>query len=101
MPGLNELLKARERLQEKIDSVRKKEKGAAISKIKDLMATFGITVDDLKSPLARGKGAKGTVKPKYYNPGDKSQTWSGRGIAPAWAAPLKKRGELERYRIKE
>ena len=47
------------------------------------------------------KGGKSTLKgstvaPKYQNPEDPAQTWTGRGRQPGWfAAALKKRGVTE------
>ena len=46
-----------------------------------------------------GKGRRGAsirgrvIAPKYRNPGNPSETWSGRGLKPRWmTALLKKRG---------
>jgi DNA-binding protein H-NS len=36
------------------------------------------------------------VAPKYRNPDDRSQTWSGRGRQPRWFAAALKRGKTER-----
>lgn len=66
-------------------------------KIDALLRTNGLTLNDVyptrtrKAPVR--KGLKGTVLPKYQNPADPSQTWSGRGRQPAWfASALKRRG---------
>jgi DNA-binding protein H-NS len=42
-----------------------------------------------------GQGAKlrGKVAPKYRNPGNPSETWSGRGLSPRWMAALIKTGK--------
>ncbi len=54
-----------------------------ILQIKALADSIGITVSIIeginKSPR---KGKK--VAPKYRNPDDNSQTWSGRGVTPKW-----------------
>lgn len=40
------------------------------------------------------KGRKlGKVAPKYRNPGNPSETWSGRGKHPRWMAALVKKGK--------
>ncbi len=39
------------------------------------------------------KGVK--LPPKYKNPADPNQTWTGRGVDPAWVAKLRELGQLE------
>lgn len=64
-------------------------------KIDALLSGAGLTLADVY-PTRGGRGAKAgkrTVAPKYRNPEDPSQTWTGRGKRPLWfAAALKKRG---------
>lgn len=64
-----------ELLREKSDSAR--EKIAALAKAE------GFTVEEL---FGAGKGHKTRrpAKPKYRNPADHEQTWSGRGKRPRW-----------------
>lgn len=45
----------------------------------------------------KAKGAK--VAPKYRNPANAEQTWTGRGIAPLWARELREAGKLEAAQI--
>lgn len=54
-----------------------------IAQIKELAASVGITVD-IKEEDGRTnrKGVK--VSPKYRNPDNPAQTWTGRGVAPKW-----------------
>ena len=44
------------------------------------------------------KGVK--LPPKYKNPADHTQTWTGRGVDPSWAAKLREAGQLETALIK-
>jgi DNA-binding protein H-NS len=68
-------------------------------KIDGLLKSAGLTLDEVY-PTRGGKKAAGkkgntgsSVAPKYRDPSDPSQTWSGRGRQPIWfAAALKKRG---------
>ncbi|QAU22634.1 H-NS histone family protein [Dyella sp. M7H15-1] len=65
-------------------------------KIDAILSTSGLTLADVY-PAHGGKGGKGgkrgAVAPKYRNPEDPSQTWTGRGKRPLWfAAALKRRG---------
>lgn len=65
-------------------------------KIDALLSSSGLTLADIY-PVHGGKGGKGgkrgAVAPKYRNPEDLSQTWTGRGKRPLWfAAAIKRRG---------
>jgi len=83
-----ELLKQREALEQAIASARQQELSEAIGKVRELVAEFGLTVQDV-FPSGRG-GAKsagtsagGKVAPKYRDSAT-GQTWTGRGKAPKW-----------------
>jgi len=73
-------------------------------KIDGLLKSAGLTLDEVY-PTRRSKGTKGSKKssvaPKYRNPANPEQTWSGRGKRPLWlAGALKKRGvALESFLI--
>ncbi|GFZ99958.1 H-NS family nucleoid-associated regulatory protein [Dyella caseinilytica] len=62
-------------------------------KIDALLSSSGLSLADVY-PTRGGKGGKrGSVAPKYRNPDDPSQTWTGRGKRPLWfAAAVKRRG---------
>ena len=62
-------------------------------KIERLLKTSNLNLADVY-PTRGGKGGKGskaTVAPKYRNPADASQTWSGRGKRPLWFAQALKK----------
>jgi DNA-binding protein H-NS len=68
-------------------------------KIDALLSNAGLALTDVypahggKSGKGGKGGKRGTVAPKYRNPEDASQTWTGRGKRPLWfAAAIKKRG---------
>jgi len=66
-------------------------------KIETLLSNNGLTLDEVypsRGKKAAGKkGGKGSVAPKYQNPSDPSQVWSGRGRQPVWfAKALRRRG---------
>jgi DNA-binding protein H-NS len=50
-----------------------------------------------KAPKAAKKGALAgkKVAPKYRNPANAEQTWTGRGVSPTWVQALKAAGTLE------
>lgn len=66
-------------------------------KIETLLSNSGLTLDDVypsRGKKAAGKkSGKGSVAPKYQNPSDPTQVWSGRGRQPVWfAKALRRRG---------
>ncbi|ASR42547.1 DNA-binding protein [Xanthomonas citri pv. mangiferaeindicae] len=82
-------------------------------KLTDLAAAEGYSVAELfgaggaGAPARAGrtgpaKGRKlGKVPPKYRNPANKAETWTGRGKQPLWlAAQIKKGKKLEEFLIK-
>lgn len=88
MPKYEDLVKQIESLQKQAEEVRKAELRAVINEIKDKMAAFGITADDLGG---RRRQSTGTVKPKYRDP-QTGTTWTGRGRAPRWVTDAEARG---------
>ena len=64
---------------------RAKELEAVIQQVRQTVAEYGLTAEDLGLVPRRGRraGAKSPVPPKYRDP-KTGATWSGRGRAPAW-----------------
>lgn len=67
---------------------------------KDIEAAFGSTkakktTKAKSAPAKRGALAGTKVAPKYRNPANPEQTWSGRGVSPAWVQALKTDGKLD------
>ena len=81
-----ELLQQREALEKAIAQARQSEIAAAVAKVRELVAEFGLTAQDVfPSRGAKSGAAKGASKvaPKYRDPAS-GQTWTGRGKAPKW-----------------
>jgi len=70
----------------------------------------GLTAADIVKALSSGKPAKAAkapkaakkgalagkkVAPKYRNPANSEQTWTGRGVSPTWVQALKSAGTLD------
>ncbi|MBU0655324.1 MAG: H-NS histone family protein [Gammaproteobacteria bacterium] len=53
--------------------------------IEDMVDEAGFTLEEVMQATA---SKKRTVAPKYQNPADNSQTWSGRGRKPGWVEEL-------------
>lgn len=73
-------------LEKALTEARRQERAGVIAKIREMMASNGLTVDDLQiksrapngSPTTRAK-----VEPKYRNVAT-GETWTGRGLQPKW-----------------
>jgi len=81
-----ELLQQREALELAISQARQNEISSAVAKVRELVAEYGLTVQDI-FPGRIGKSgalkAVSKVAPKYRD-ADTGQTWTGRGKAPKW-----------------
>lgn len=77
MFSLEELLKQREDLENKIRQVKESERSMAISEIKRLVDLHGLTAYDIFDDISI------KVSPRYVNP-ETGEKWSGRGKTPKW-----------------
>ncbi len=78
-----------------MESARKNHVKEVRAKIDGILAGAGLSIGEVY-PTRGGRSAKGpkaAVAPKYRNPDNAAQTWSGRGKRPLWFnEALKKRG---------
>jgi len=88
--SLKELKKLRSDVDRAIKSASGREIRAARAAAEKALRKFGFSLKDLTdgAPKARAKSGSGKPKaagsPKYRNPGDPKQTWTGKGRRPAW-----------------
>ena len=91
-----------EKLRADVDAALKaldaKDKKAALKAAQAAAKAHGFSLDELttgekaEKPAARARRAKSNadgrakVAPKYRNPNNPEETWSGRGRAPGWMA---------------
>ncbi len=83
---------SRKQLEKLIDDAHKALKALSVSErraakkaAEEAAAKFGFKLDELVSTAAKPKTKTGkSSPPKYANPADPSQTWSGKGRQPAW-----------------
>ncbi len=97
--SLKDLLDLELRVQKAIATAKERERMELKQKIEDLATESGFSVDEL---FTRGRGAmKGrTVAPKYVNPDNRAETWTGRGRKPKWlVAKLAKGAKVEQFAI--
>lgn len=91
------------KLQDKIDGTikdrQKQERAELKRRIRNMAKENGTTVEELFGLKQSGQRAK--AAPKYRNPDDASQTWSGRGRPPRWMqAKLDAGNKKEKFLIK-
>ena len=89
------IAKAGKELQARKEQKRKE----VLSEIKQLAASIGVLVEISESgKRSSRKGQK--VPPKYQNPANPAQQWSGRGMKPTWLRELVEQGQtLEEFEI--
>lgn len=99
--NLNRLTpKQLEQLSAQIEShknAQREQRVAALrAKIISMINAEGLALEDLFSGKAR-VAKRGKVAPKYRNPANPAETWSGRGRQPRWYAAAIKSGKSERF----
>lgn len=84
-----ELLKLKRDVEKAIRAAEQKDKRKALEAAERAAAEFGFSLSEL-SGAVKTRGSKAT--PKYRNPDNPSQTWTGRGRKPAWFLQAMARG---------
>ena len=91
MASYKQLTEQLAKVQAQMEAARGKELTATIAQIKERIAEYGITAEELgfssKRPTSRKTGG---LPPKYRDP-KTGATWSGRGRAPAWLGKKRER----------
>jgi DNA-binding protein H-NS len=102
--------KQRELLDKKEQALKSKSHEKVLAQIVTLAKQAGLTAADIAQALSSGKAAKASkapkagkkgalagkkVAPKYRNPANAEQTWTGRGVSPTWVQALKAAGTLD------
>ncbi len=91
---LKELLALEAKITAAIDEKRVSERHEMRAKLEEMARSSGFSAAELFGGR-KGKGSK--VAPKYRNPKDPSQTWTGRGRRPNWM--VEAGGNPERFLI--
>jgi len=78
-----ELLTLHARVDKALGSLAARRKLEARKAAQAVAEKHGFNLADLVD-AAPGKAGKGVNPPKYRNPADQTQTWSGKGRQPAW-----------------
>ena len=108
---LASIQKQKDAILKKEIALKEKAHAQAITQIVQIAKDSEVSVSAIVKALNAGKpakvktaksskggkktGSRGTVQPKFRNPADETQIWSGRGRLPAWCARLQEAGQLD------
>ena len=88
LKSINSQIKALEKKKAALEQAEK----AGIAQLKAVIDKYKLTRKDVLSALGGSlRGRK--VAPKYRNPANKQETWTGRGRQPKWVVALLKAGK--------
>jgi len=77
-----DLKKLQSKVTRAIASYEDRQKKKALVQVEEVAKKLGYSLAELTEQIAARKRAP--AAPKYMNPADNSQTWSGRGRRPQW-----------------
>jgi DNA-binding protein H-NS len=76
-----QLLALRSQVDRLMAEKQTSERAALRQKMAEMAETAGMSLDAL---FGKGRKGKGSVAPKYRDPKDPENTWTGRGRMPRW-----------------
>lgn len=81
--SMTELMDLEKDVKKAIATAEKRARKEAIAEIKAVALKHGLSLNEVMAE-ERVTTGKSTAAPKYANPADASQMWSGRGRRPQW-----------------
>lgn len=89
-----ELTKLRTKVERAIKTHAERERRRALEAAERAAAEHGFSLAQLTGTSAsRGRSGKSPLPPKYRNPANSEQTWSGRGRRPDWVKAALEEGK--------
>ncbi len=89
---LNDLISEAENRKKEI---RQERIVALRNKINELVKSEGYALEDVLGSRRKPRHSTGRVSPKFFNPANRSETWSGRGKRPRWFNDAIQRGKTK------
>ncbi len=89
--SLKELKELQSSVNKALNGFEDRKRKEALSKVEDAARALGFSLSELTGTAVPRK--RSPAVPKYANPADKSETWSGRGRKPRWFAAALKAGK--------
>ena len=88
-----ELLDLKGEIEIALKNAEVRERAEALKAAEKAAAEFGFSLEELSGGRKpRGAGKQTVSPPKYRNPDNPEQTWTGRGRKPQWVHDALKRG---------
>jgi len=97
--SVKELKEIIEKAEKAIETTKKTQLRVVRKQVKQMIKESGYTPADIFPALKAAKTAT-KVPPKYQNPKNPDQTWTGRGRKPKWVIDFLKKGKLSSLEIK-
>jgi DNA-binding protein H-NS len=88
-----ELSELRSQVDRLIVEKQSSERSALRQKMADLARDHGLSLDEV---LGKGRKGKGSVAPKYREPKNPENTWTGRGRMPLWMVAATKSSKAKK-----
>ena len=86
-------------VEKALKKAEKRDRREALRAAEKAAAEFGYPLDELLGAAPAG-ATGGKLPPKYRNPGNPDQTWSGRGRRPRWLVEAQQQGRpLSEFKI--
>lgn len=79
-----ELVKLKKDVDKAMVDADDRDRREALKAAEQAVAKYGFSLSEISGGKGRGKGKRGKAAPKYRNPADHEQTWSGMGRKPHW-----------------
>lgn len=92
---LNNIEKQIAELEAQRDKILQESRAQALVEARELVHTFNFTASELGISRERKASMaipKQHIKPKFHNPSNPSQNWTGRGKPPRWFSDLLEQG---------
>tara|TARA_R110002074_G_scaffold98565_2_gene213342 strand:- start:2641 stop:2955 length:315 start_codon:yes stop_codon:yes gene_type:complete len=95
-----EMVAHQKELETAMRNLEKTRKANAKKAVRATAKEHGFTVEDLFDMPSKTTGSASKSKPKYRNPDNHAETWTGKGRNPQWIKDaLEKDGDLSRFEI--
>ncbi|HDR8935717.1 MULTISPECIES: H-NS histone family protein [Burkholderia cepacia complex] len=107
MPTYEDLQAQIEQLQKQANELKEREKTDAVADMKVKIAKYGITATELGLAIGTTRNGKASPKktpgePRYRNPENNDDTWTGKGPMPRWLKDAIESGKAkESFLIKQ
>ncbi|MCG7622022.1 MULTISPECIES: H-NS histone family protein [unclassified Epibacterium] len=95
-----ELLQLQKDVEKALKDAEQRERTEALKAVEKAAAEYGFSLDEVLTSPNKGAARKSKATPKYRNPENPDETWTGRGRKPHWVhAALSKGVDISELEI--